>query len=83
MDARGATAGRRWPQVAALTVIGVMLAAVAGFLVWALTPLGPGPDALAALQSGDGVRVTETAYGWLFVAEDATAPVTGLVFYPG
>lgn len=75
---------RRWPRTVALTSAGVVLVAATAFLVWALTPLGPGPDAVAALSSAEGVRVTETDFGWLFIAEDAaTPPETGLVFYPG
>jgi len=59
-----------------------MALAVAGFLVWALTPLGPEQSALDALESDSTVYVTEVDGGWLFT------PVTdgggsGLVLYPG
>lgn len=69
----------------ALAAIALIVGAAAiGFLVWALTPLGPSADALAALESGDGVTVTHAEGAWLFLPETASdAPETGLVFYPG
>ena len=54
---------------------------VAGFLVWALTPLGPMPDALLALESSETV-VVDTEDWFVFTARDAT-PDTGLILYPG
>jgi pimeloyl-ACP methyl ester carboxylesterase len=57
---------------------------VAAFLVWVLPPLGPGERASAALESGDGVTVTHTDDGWVFLPEsESGVPSTGLVFYPG
>jgi len=75
------------PRRRTLTVviaIVLMLAAlvIGGFVVWALTPLGPASEALAALEGDTVVSVTETQYGWVFEARDAD-PVTGIVFYPG
>lgn len=66
-----------------LGIVGaLLLVAVAAFLVWALTPLGPQDRALDALEPGGGIAVTETGHGWVFepTAEDPTA---GFVFYPG
>lgn len=71
----------RWVLAAA----GLLLAlVVAVFLVWALTPLGPGERAVAALESGNDVLVTQTGDGWVFLPDSAWGvPATGLVFYPG
>lgn len=82
-NSSGPSSSRRW-KVAALAVAAVLVVAIAGFLIWALTPLGPSSEALAALQSGDGVAVETIAGGWLFTPTPSSrrAP-TGLVFYPG
>ena len=66
----------------ALAAAGLLIAlVVAAFLVWALPPLGPGVRALAALESGDGVTVTHTDDGWVFLPDSPWgAPATGLVF---
>ncbi len=54
---------------------------VAGFVVWAETPLGPAPEALAALKSDSKVTVTT---GDFITFEPAnTKPTTGFIFYPG
>ncbi len=67
-----------------LTVAGLLLAiALVAFLAWALTPLGPGELALRALESRDGVTVTSSAHGWVFLPDVDDVPETGLVFYPG
>jgi len=68
-----------------LAAVGLLLAtAVAAFLAWALPPLGPGERAVAALESGDGVTVTHTDDGWVFLPDSGWGvPKTGLVFYPG
>ena len=62
-------------------VLGLILVVVLGFVIWAETPLGPAPDAVTALESGNGVTVERTAAGWEFVPT-ADAQV-GIVFYPG
>ena len=59
----------------------LLLAATVGFVIWAENPLGPAPEALAALQSDAQVRVTAGAYT-VFQPADGE-PVTGLIFYPG
>lgn len=65
-----------------LGLLGIVLLAVIGFIVWAETPLGPAEDALTALESGGGVTVTRTDAGWEFAPDDGPASV-GIVFYPG
>lgn len=72
----------------ALWIGGILAAALAvaviGFLLWALTPLGPDESALAALQGGHGIAVTEDNLGYTFTpAAETTGPATGLVLYPG
>lgn len=64
-----------------LILLVVLLLAVAGFAVWAYTPLGPMPEAIAALQSDDSVRVATSP--WLMFAPAGRQPTTGFIFYPG
>jgi dienelactone hydrolase len=72
----------RWWIAAA--VGGVVAAAALAFLVWALTPLGPSSEALAALNGTASVSVVEVNGGWVFTSSsEAIRPATGLVFYPG
>ncbi len=54
---------------------------ITAFVVWANTPLGPMPEALAALESDAAVQVTtEPWYTFLPAGESRS---TGLIFYPG
>jgi pimeloyl-ACP methyl ester carboxylesterase len=62
-------------------VVAVVLLALAGFTIWAYTPLGPMPEALAAMQSDDQVQVESGA--WLTFRPTGRQPDTGLIFYPG
>lgn len=59
----------------------VIMLVVAGFVAWAGNPLGPGEQALAALDAGEAVRV-DAGNTIIFEPTDVE-PVTGLVFYPG
>lgn len=52
-----------------------------GFVVWAETPLGPEPEALAALESDSQVTVTIDDY--ITFAPTSVEPTTGFIFYPG
>lgn len=65
-------------SIGLLALIGILLA---GFVIWALTPLGPMPEALAALESGDGVVVTTT--DWIEFRPEQFDPDTGVIIYPG
>jgi len=82
-SAEGTRRARWWLRV--LVVLGVVaITAVAAMLLWALTPMGPTDAALAALESGGGVIVTQTDAGWIFApASQRRALGSGLVFYPG
>jgi hypothetical protein len=52
-----------------------------GFVVWAENPLGPEPEALAALESDSQVTVTIDDY--ITFAPTNVEPATGYIFYPG
>jgi pimeloyl-ACP methyl ester carboxylesterase len=63
-------------------VILLVALAVGGFVWWALTPLGPSQDAIAALTSDAEVRVEQTDAAIYFrPAHDGYR--VGLVLYPG
>ena len=64
-----------------LGVVILLLVLLAGFTVWAYTPLGPMPEAVAALQSDDQVQVTQGP--WLTFQPVGVEPAAGLIFYPG
>ena len=53
-----------------------------GFVIWAETPLGPAPEALAALQSDEKVTVTTGDFIAFSPANQRPTPV-GFIFYPG
>lgn len=55
--------------------------ALAGFVIWAQTPLGPMPEALAALESDSAVRVETEP--WLEFWPQNRAPTSGVILYPG
>lgn len=55
--------------------------ALGAFVGWAETPLGPMPEALAALDSGGGVQVVQTP--WLVFSPAGGQGESGLIFYPG
>ena len=64
-----------------LILLAIVLVVVAGFTVWAYTPLGPMPEAIAALQSDAQVQVETSP--WLTFTPAGTQPTTGFIFYPG
>jgi len=64
-----------------IALVVFLVVAVMGFAVWAYTPLGPGEEALAALQSDAAVTVTTGP--WLTFTPTGAAPTTGFIFYPG
>lgn len=70
----------RWKKIL-LAVVLVVLLAAAAFVVWASTPLGPMPEALAALESDAVVQVT--AEPWYTFQPTDAASSTGLIIYPG
>ena len=62
-------------------VVAAIVLAVAAFTIWAYTPLGPMPEALAALTSDDQVQVETDP--WLTFRPTGSQPDTGFIFYPG
>ncbi len=70
---------KKWMLLIGLLV--VLGLAVAGFVYWAQTPLGPMPEALAALETDSAVRV-EMEPWYVFAPQDGM-PNSGVIIYPG
>jgi acetyl esterase/lipase len=68
---------RRWWWV--LLLIPLLL--IGGFVIWAETPLGPMPEALAALESDEQVQVEQGK--WYIFRPVNQTPETGIIIYPG
>jgi dienelactone hydrolase len=64
-----------------LTVLGLLVLLVLGFVVWGSTPAQPMPEALTALQSDLSVKVD--AGNWLVFTPLVSKPTTGFIIYPG
>jgi hypothetical protein len=64
-----------------LVLLALVVVAALSFTVWAYTPLGPEPEALAAMQSGNGINVVESPY--LTFTPAGILPTTGFIIYPG
>jgi pimeloyl-ACP methyl ester carboxylesterase len=64
-----------------LVLLVILIVAAAAFTIWAYTPLGPMPEALIAMQSGQGVDVQTSP--WLTFAPTGQQPTTGVIIYPG
>ena len=64
-----------------LVLLVILIVAAAGFTIWAYTPLGPMPQALAAMQSGNGIDVQTSP--WLSFTPAGKLPTTGFIIYPG
>jgi hypothetical protein len=64
-----------------LILVGVLLAAIIGFVAWGLIIPAPMPEALVALQS-DG-QVSVSTEPWLVFQPTQSTPTTGLIIYPG
>ena len=76
--------GGKWTRVlkrVLVILLIILLAGTVGFTVWAYTPLGPLPEAIAALQSDAAVQVTTEP--WLTFAPTGQQPTTGFIIYPG
>lgn len=64
-----------------LVLIGILLVATLGFIVWGELIPAPMPDALSALQSDSQVNVTTKS--WLVFQPSSQVPTTGFIIYPG
>ena len=73
---------RRWLRIIALTVVLVIIVAVAGFVIWASDASQPSPRAMLALESDALVSVT-IEDGVVTFAPTSAESDTGLIFYPG
>jgi len=62
-----------------LAAAGIIVLLAGAFLVWSLTPLGPMPEAEAAVQSA----VEAASNDWLVFQPPNSQPETGFIFYPG
>lgn len=72
---------RKWKWIF-IGLIGALVVAAAGFVIWAGTPLAATAEASAALQPDELVQVTEQN-GWMIFQPAAGEPSTGFIFYPG
>jgi hypothetical protein len=72
---------RKALRIALLSLLFILVVAVAGFVLWGETPSRPMPEALASLESD--AQVTVTNEPWLTFTPTASQPTTGLIFYPG
>ncbi len=72
---------RRWWAWVLVGLGVVILAGALGFLIWAKTPLGPMPEALAAMQSDEQVTVFQDDV--IVFRPNGTGPKIGFIFYPG
>jgi hypothetical protein len=63
------------------TIIILPILAIAGFSIWAFTPLGPMEEALSALESSQDVIVEQDE--WIVFSPVDNRQKTGLIFYPG
>ena len=62
--------------------LAVAIILLVGFLVWANTPLGPMPEALAALHS-DGLATVRQVGEWTVFDPPGAAATVGVIIYPG
>lgn len=71
----------KFAKIAVFSLLALLLLGLAGFVIWAANPLGPMPEALAALESDDQIEVISD--DWLTFEPRGTTPSIGLIFYPG
>ena len=72
---------KKWFMRLGIGILVLVLLAVGGFVIWGSNPLGPMPEAEAAMQSGDGVLASDD--GWLVFKPVHGDLQTGLIYYPG
>jgi pimeloyl-ACP methyl ester carboxylesterase len=66
-----------------LIVLGILLlAGVTLFVAWGLTPLGPAPEAQAAMESNQVVTVQDRG-DYVSFAPAGMTPISGFILYPG
>ncbi len=62
-------------------LVSALVVTVVGFVIWAETPLGPAPEALAAIKSDSQVAVTTENFTTFKPVN--VQPTTAFIFYPG
>jgi hypothetical protein len=65
-----------------IAILLLLALAVAGFVIWGSTPLGPAPEAMSALHSDNKIDV-QVLRGWSVFHLHGSDPRTGLIIYPG
>jgi hypothetical protein len=73
---------RKGLKIALIVIAVAVLLGVIVFVAWGLTPLGPAPEALAAMDSNANVTVQDEG-AFVAFAPAARTPVTGFILYPG
>jgi pimeloyl-ACP methyl ester carboxylesterase len=73
---------RRWVRITLWAALAAVVVALGAFVIWGMTPLGPGEVALQVIEGSDTLEVTETSAGWEFRPRSAE-PTAALVLYPG
>lgn len=68
-------------KITLLTLVIILLLALGGFTIWAYTPLGPMPEAVAALEPDEQIQV-QTSPWFVFTPQEGE-PSTGFILYPG
>jgi dienelactone hydrolase len=71
----------RITKIALTILLAIILMAFAGFAIWAYTPLGPMPEALAALESDGEIQVTTSP--WITFTPQEARTSTAFILYPG
>lgn len=72
---------RRRSKIIIAVVLLAIIVSIAGFTIWAYTPLGPMPEALSALQSDS--KVTVTTQPWIVFTPTSGQKPVGFIIYPG
>ena len=71
----------KWLRRLLIVLIAVLIIGSVIFVAWASATPSPMPEAIAAMQSDQQVRVDTTR--WLTFTPLAATPKTGFIFYPG
>lgn len=71
----------RIAKITLTALLAIILMAFAGFAIWAYTPLGPMPEAIAALESDDEIQVTTSP--WITFTPQEARTSTAIILYPG
>jgi len=69
-------------KITLLVILVLLTLGSIGFVAWASFPLGPGPSALASLESNSVVSV-ESGADWIVFQPAARQATTGFIYYPG